>query len=106
MSRNTDGSGDAQETRRRDFEAGMEFWRARDAYRMQSVLIGSWTVFCGGAVLLHWMNGHVGSAIEVGGIWFLGYWGVPRLLRLIRREAEHGMKTAGHWAGQKIYAWK
>ena len=89
--------------RRQDW--AMEVWRARDAYRMQTMWIALCLALFGFPLLLMATSGHWLVAVTIGVAWWLVQWALPRALRRLVWQMQDGARWAGRWSLSKAYRW-
>jgi len=77
----------------------MELWRAQAAYRAE----GWWRTLCvvcfGLLLAFHLSRHHWVLAGEIGVLWWLAQWGVPRLLHLV----VVGIRDGARWIERKVW---
>jgi hypothetical protein len=90
---------------RRSYDEALDFWRARDAYRVQT----TWMALCGMAFglpcVLMLTTGHWVVALGLVGMWWLVEWALPRGLRWLFWQMQDGARWAGRWSLGKLWRW-
>jgi len=83
----------------------MAFWRARDAYRVQTLWMALCLFVFGFPCLIMATSGHWGIASGIGAAWWLVQWALPRGLRWLIWEMQDGARWAGRWSLGKAWRW-
>ena len=83
----------------------MQIWRARDAYRVQTLWMALCLLLFGLPVLLLLTSGHVLSAGAIGVAWWLMQSALPRGVRWLIWEMQDGARWAGRWSLSKARRW-
>jgi len=95
----------ARRRQRLDPDDAMAIWRARDAYRLQTIWIALCLGVFGLPLLLMLESGHIVVAGGIGVTWWLVQWALPRGLRWLVWQMQDGVRWAGRWSLQQAWRW-
>jgi len=83
----------------------MQIWRARDAYRVQTMWMALCFLVFGVPLLIMLTSGHWVVACGIGAAWWLVQWALPRGLRWLIWSMQDGARWAERWSLGKAWRW-